>query len=107
MSEVDLQGIAENLGNQWLWVGRLLSLDDSLLERIKEENPRNMSECSYQMLDAWTKKYGVNATYNWLALVLLHIVVQLRSVLCPAGGHNKIELVKIPPFCVLGVNYGL
>ena len=71
--------IANDLGKEWMWVGRLLQLEDTSLDDIKESHEKQY-ECSYEMLLLWTRKSSTQATYDWLARVLLHRVIGMREI---------------------------
>ena len=71
--------IANELGRQWIWVGRLLELDDTALDGIKEEHGTQY-DWSYEMLSLWARKNSTQATYSWLAKALCHRVVGLDNV---------------------------
>lgn len=71
--------IANNFGKEWVWVGRLLGLEDSLLDSIREDHSQAY-ECTYKMLELWCKKKSGNATYECLARALLHRTVGMREV---------------------------
>ena len=71
--------MASEFGKEWVWVGRLLGLEDSVLDDIKEDHTR-VYECSYKMLELWGKKLNASATYERLARALLHRAVGMRDV---------------------------
>ena len=71
--------IANDLGKDWLWVGRLLGLEDTALDDIKGTHTR-MYEYSYNMLLLWVNSQGAQATYECLARALLHRTVGMRDV---------------------------
>lgn len=71
--------ISNDLGKNWLWVGRLLGLEDTALDDIREVHEQ-MYEYSYQMLELWAKKNCGQATYEWLARALLHRTVGMRVI---------------------------
>lgn len=75
----DMLSIANNFGKEWMWVGRLLGLEDSLLDGIKEDLSQTY-ECTYKMLEWWCKKKDSDATYECLARALLHRTVGMREV---------------------------
>lgn len=75
----DMLSIANNFGKEWMWVGRLLGLEDSLLDGIKEDLSQTY-ECTYKMLEWWCKKKDSDATYEYLARALLHRTVGMREV---------------------------
>jgi len=49
VSESDVVAMANDLGKEWMWVGRLLGLEDTALDDIKESHDK-LYECSYKML---------------------------------------------------------
>lgn len=53
VSESDVVAMANDLGKEWMWVGRLLGLEDTALDDIKESHDK-LYECSYEMLVSWT-----------------------------------------------------
>ena len=57
-----------------MWVGRLLELEDTSLDDIKECNDKQY-DCSHEMLLLWIQKNSAQATYEWLAQALLHRAV--------------------------------
>ena len=63
--------ISKDLGKGWLWVGRVLSIEDAELDNIRDSHTQ-LYECSYQMLQSWAGKNGDQATYECLARALLH-----------------------------------
>ena len=71
--------ISKDLGKDWLWVGRVLGIEDSELDNIRERNTQ-LYECSYQMLQSWAGKNGDQATYECLARALLHRAVGKRDI---------------------------
>ena len=79
VSKSDMVSISNDLGKNWLWVGRLLGIDDAALDDIRE-NHTQMYEYSYQMLESWEKKCCAQATYEWLARALLHRTVGMRDI---------------------------
>ncbi|XP_078366715.1 uncharacterized protein LOC144650828 isoform X2 [Oculina patagonica] len=79
VSGSDMVSISNDLGKNWLWVGRLLGLEDTALDDIREAHTQ-MYECSYQMLELWASKNCGQATYEWLARALLHRTVGMRDV---------------------------
>jgi len=79
VSESDVVAMANDLGKEWMWVGRLLGLEDTTLDDIKESHDK-LYECSYEMLLSWTQKNSAQATYHWLAQALLHRAVGMREI---------------------------
>ena len=77
VSSSDLFNIAADLGKEWMWVGRLLGLEDTPLDGVKETHEHPNDWC-YQMLLLWKQKNGTHATYSWLAQALLHRAVGKR-----------------------------
>ena len=71
--------MANDLGKEWMWVGRLLGLEDTTLDDIKESHDK-LYECSYEMLLSWSQKNAAQATYHWLAQALLHRAVDMREI---------------------------
>lgn len=60
-----------------MWVGRLLGLEDTPLDSIKETHDHPY-DWSYQMLLLWKQKNATQATYSRLARALLHRAVGKR-----------------------------
>ena len=79
ISESDVDDIANHLGNKWVWVGRLLELEDTSLDDIKERNDKQY-DCCHEMLLLWIQKNSTQATYEWLAQALLHGAVGMCIV---------------------------
>ena len=80
VSNNELRLMAHELGNKWMWLGRLLGLDDSLLDGIKEAN-EDQYEYSIKMLLQWIQRNSSQATYCWLAQALLHRAVGKRLII--------------------------
>ena len=76
----DVLAISTELGKKWMWVGRLLELEDTELEGIKDIYRGNLQECCIQMLTVWTGKYTSQATFERLGKALSHPTVHLRNV---------------------------
>ena len=74
VSDIDIDAISTELGSKWIWVGRLLGLEDTELDDIREKNG-SLYECSHTMLLSWTQKSTSQATYEWLAQALRHTAV--------------------------------
>ena len=74
MSDTAIDAISNELGTKWIWVGRLLGLEDSVLDDIRENNG-SLYECSHTMLLSWIQKSTSQATYKWLAQALSHTAV--------------------------------
>ena len=74
VSDTDIVAISNELGTKWIWVGRLLGLEDTELDDIRENNGSSY-ECSHKMLLSWTQKSTSQATYEWLAQALSHTAV--------------------------------
>ena len=74
MSDTDIVAISNELGIKWIWVGRLLGLEDTELDDIRENNGSHY-ECSHKMLLSWTHRSTSQATYEWLAQALSHTAV--------------------------------
>lgn len=79
VSSSDLLSIAKELGIKWVWIGRLLGLEDSLLDGIREDHIQ-VSDCQYKMLELWRRVKTTGATYQCLARALLHRTVCMRDV---------------------------
>lgn len=79
ISEDDRTSISKVLGKDWLWVGRLLGIEDAELDNLKELH-KQLNECSYYMLKTWARTSGDQATYEWLARALLHRAVGKRDI---------------------------
>lgn len=90
VSHKELRQIAHDFGKDWMWVGRLLGLDDSLLDGIKEAND-DQHECSYKMLLQWMQRNSSQATYCWLAQVLLHRAVGKRLIFEKYCVRNQLQ----------------
>lgn len=91
--------ISNDLGKNWLWVGRLLGLEDTTLDDIREAHEQ-MYACSYQMLELWAKKTDTQATYAFLARALLHRTVGMRDVAekyCFERGESQSGMYRIKP----------
>ena len=75
VSDTDIVAISNELGAKWIWVGRLLGLEDTDLDDIRENNG-SLYECSHTMLRSWTQRSSSQlATYEWLAQALSHTAV--------------------------------
>ena len=74
VSDTAIDAISNELGTKWIWVGRLLGLEDTELDDIRENNG-SLYECSHTMLLSWTQKSTSQATYEWLAQALSHTAV--------------------------------
>ena len=74
VSDTDIVAISNELGTKWIWVGRLLGLEDTELDDIRE-NSGSHYECSHKMLLSWTQRSTSQATYEWLAQALSHTAV--------------------------------
>ena len=74
VSDTAIDAISNELGTKWIWVGRLLGLEDSVLDDIRENNG-SLYECSHTMLLSWIQKSTSQATYEWLAQALSHTAV--------------------------------
>ena len=74
VSDTAIDAISNELGTKWIWVGRLLGLEDTELDDIRENNG-SLYECSHTMLLSWTQKSTSQATYEWLAQALGHTAV--------------------------------
>ena len=74
-----MNSISKDLGKDWLWVGRLLGIEDAVLDNIKESHTQ-LYECSFQMLKSWAGKNADQATYDCLARALLHRAVGKRDM---------------------------
>ena len=74
VSDNDIVAISNELGTKWIWVGRLLGLEETELDDIKENNG-SVYECSHTMLLSWTQRSTSQATYEWLAQALRHTAV--------------------------------
>ena len=79
LSGGDLNQLSNELGKAWMWVGRLLGLDDSSLDGIKEAHDHQYEWC-HEMLALWTQRNTTQATYQWLAQALLHEAVSKRDL---------------------------
>lgn len=79
LSGEDLNQLSHELGKAWMWVGRLLGLDDSSLDGIKEAHDHQYEWC-HEMLALWTQRNTTHATYQWLAQALLHEAVSKRDL---------------------------
>lgn len=80
----------------WKFLGRKLSVDDFQLQRIEIENPRDISEQIYQMLDKWM----ANSTFedaNYDTLV--------RAVEFAEGKAVKEEFLEFVINNCLGTNH--
>ena len=74
VSDNDIVAISNELGTKWIWVGRLLGLEDTELDDIRENNG-SVYECSHTMLLSWKQRSTSQATYEWLAQALRHTAV--------------------------------
>ena len=55
----------------WVHPARRLGLEDSVIERIQIDYPRDVREQCYQMLKTWVQQHWSTATYQTLGHVLL------------------------------------
>ena len=74
-----MNSISQDLGKDWLWVGRLFGIEDAALDSIREAHTQ-LYECSFEMLKLWVGKNGDQATYECLARALLHRAVGKRDI---------------------------
>lgn len=95
----DINFISEDIGKDWLWVGRVLGIEDSELDNIRESHTQ-LSEWSYQMLQSWAGKNGDQATYECLARALLHRAVGKRDI------AEKCCFQRQHPLSASGVSHG-
>lgn len=78
--ESDVKTFSKGLGKKWIWIGRLLELEDITLESIRDTQGGNLEECAYQMLVEWKQTRSGEATYECLGKALLHKAVHLKDV---------------------------
>ena len=79
MQDSDVFTISKELGKKWMFVGRLLELEDTTLDGIKINNG-DLQECCIQMLLAWTQTSGREATFKRLGEALSHPTVNLHKI---------------------------
>ena len=71
--------IAAEIGTSWRWLGRVLKLEESVLESIDYEEGR-LSEKCFRTLVKWRQYQGSRATREELACALSHRIVGRRDV---------------------------
>jgi len=74
-----MNSISQELGKDWLWIGRILGIEDAALDNIREANTQ-LYECSFEMLTSWARQNSDQATYECLARALLHRAVGKRDI---------------------------
>ena len=79
MQDSDVFTIAKELGKKWMFVGRLLELEDTTLDGIKS-NEGDLQQCCIQMLLTWTRTSGREATFKRLGEALSHPTVNLHKI---------------------------
>jgi len=62
----DLAIIAKTMGNGWEMLAAFLSIDQPKVERIKQEYPHSTAEQVFQLLQAWRRINGSEASYEEL-----------------------------------------
>jgi len=65
-TELDMATIAKTIGNGWEMLAAFLSIDQPKVERIKMEYPHSTAEQVFQLLLAWRKIKGFEASYEEL-----------------------------------------
>lgn len=78
--ESDLMNIAKEIIKKRYRLGRVLGVQDSDLEQIKEDYHGNILEQSFRILKRWLEIKGSHATYSALAQALLDRTVNLTGV---------------------------
>lgn len=61
LQKVVIEVICENVGRDWRRLMRKLDLSEVRIERIEEDNPRNLREQLVQSLQEWQKLKGKDA----------------------------------------------
>lgn len=79
--ESDLMEIGNKIIKKCYRLGRVLGVQDSKLEQIKENYREKISEQSYWILKRWQEAKGRDATYTALAQALLDRTVALKDIL--------------------------
>ncbi|WP_411026915.1 death domain-containing protein, partial [Salmonella sp. s55044] len=62
--------LSKNMGPEWLYVGRLLGVEDPTLEHLTQKHSGHLQEARYQILLDWQKAKFRKATHQVLAAVL-------------------------------------
>lgn len=71
--------ISKELGKTWMFVGRLLGLEDTKLDDIKI-NEGDLQQCCFKMLMTWIQTSGREATFKRLGEALSHPAVKLHKI---------------------------
>ena len=79
--ESDLMKIGNKITKKCYRLGRVLGVQDSELEQIKENYHGNILEQSFRILKRWLQTKGRGATYTVLAQALLDRTVALKDIL--------------------------
>lgn len=79
MQKGDVITISKELGKKWMFVGRLLELEDTKLDGIKT-NEGDLQQCCIEMLMAWIQTSGRKATFKRLGEALCHPTVKLHKI---------------------------
>ena len=79
--ESDLMEIGNKITKICYRLGRVLGVQDSKLEQIKENYREKILEQSYWILKRWQEAKGRDATYTALAQALLDRTVALKNIL--------------------------
>lgn len=83
--------MSKKLGDSWKFVGRNLRLNDTVLDDI-EKTHKGVREHCYQMLKAWVKHNGSDATH---ALLIQALLEEDRKDLADDVKHWKGKKCKI------------
>ncbi|XP_015748513.1 PREDICTED: uncharacterized protein LOC107328287 isoform X2 [Acropora digitifera] len=96
LSRDDVLLLAHELGSSWKMVGRVLNVQDSVINEI-EANESKVSEKFYSVLRRWQEMYPSDAEYHRLASALQHPVVgraDLAAKYCGLKYCKELAVVK-------------
>ncbi len=79
-TDEELQNLAEEVPGDWKKIGRAAGLEEKHLNRIEIDNPDNVCERAFAMLYKWKEQQGRKASYENLAKVLDHELVERRDL---------------------------
>ena len=74
--------VAAKIPNKWRDVGLQLGLDQSELDGIANENPRDTNLCYSKVFTRWKNKNSAAHPYNWSTIV--------RALRAPAVGEERL-----------------